>query len=164
MSTAVYPGSFDPVTMGHLDIVTRAAALYDKLIVGIYDTPANKNLLFSTRERVDLFQQGVAHLPNVQVTSYTGLTMDFVRNMGSKVYVRGLRMASDFEREFELALMNKVLAPDVELVCLMCSTEYQFLSSSLLKEAASLGANVDRLVPRGVAQALKHKFAAQMRV
>ena len=163
MSIAVYPGSFDPVTMGHLDIVTRAAALYDKLIVGIYETPTNKNLLFNTRERVDLFRQAVAHIPNVEVTSYYELTMDFVRKAGSKVYVRGLRMASDFEREFELALMNKVLAPEIELVCLMCNSEYQFLSSSLLKEAASLGADVDRLVPKAVAAALKQKFAPQGR-
>ncbi|MBI4297007.1 MAG: pantetheine-phosphate adenylyltransferase [Chloroflexi bacterium] len=162
MKIAVYPGSFDPVTLGHVDIATRAAALCDRLIVGVYEAPP-KNLLFSTQERVELMRQAVSHLPNVEVTAYSELTMDFIRRMGSRAYVRGLRMNSDFEREFEMALMNKVFASDIELLCLMCSQEYQFLSSSLLKEAAALGADVSRLVPDAVAQALKKKFAARRR-
>ncbi|MEK7874297.1 MAG: pantetheine-phosphate adenylyltransferase, partial [Chloroflexota bacterium] len=133
MTIAVYPGSFDPVTYGHVDIVTRVAHLFEEVIVGVYDTPP-KNLLFTTQERVEMFRRSVAHLKNVRVTQYTGLTVDFAQSMKAKVVVRGLRMISDFEREFEMALMNKKLAPGIELVCMMSSLEYQFVSSSLLKE------------------------------
>lgn len=157
MTTALYPGSFDPVTKGHLDIVARAAALFDKLIIGVYDTP-QKRLLFTTRERVSLMKRAVTHLPNVEVRQYSGLTIDFARKVKAQTIVRGLRMSSDFEREFELAMMNKKLAPNVDLVCLMASLEYQFLSSSLLKEAASLGGNITDLVPAHVARALQKKF------
>ena len=157
MTIAVYPGSFDPVTNGHLDIVNRAVALFDQLIIGVYDVP-QKNLLFSTQERVDLMRKAVADLPNVQVESYSGLTVVFAQQMDAKVIVRGLRMSSDFEREFEMALMNKKLAPDIELVCLMTSLEYQFISSSLLKEACELGGVIDSLVPEHVAIALAEKF------
>ena len=157
MTTAIYPGSFDPVTNGHLDIATRAAALFDKLIVCVYDVP-QKHLMFTTGERVALVKKAVTRLPNVQVVPYKGLTVDFARKMNANVIVRGLRMSSDFEREFEMALMNKKLGPDVELVCLMTSLEYQFLSSSLLKEACELGGDITNLVPRHVATALKKKF------
>ncbi len=157
MTTALYPGSFDPVTKGHLDIVARAAALFDKLVIGVYDTP-QKRLLFTTEERVDLMKRAVAHMPNVEVKQYGGLTIDFARKVKAQTIVRGLRMSSDFEREFELAMMNKKLAPNVDLVCLMASLEYQFLSSSLLKEAASLGGNITDLVPAHVARALQKKF------
>lgn len=157
MTNAIYPGSFDPVTNGHLDIANRAAALFDELIIGVYDRPS-KHLLFSTKERVGLMKKAVAHLPNVRVTSYSGLTVDFARKMKAKVMVRGLRMSSDFEREFEMALMNKKLSRDVELVCLMTSLEFQFLSSSLLKEACELGGDISGLVPKHVAAALTKKF------
>jgi len=157
LTVAVYPGSFDPVTNGHLDIANRAAALFDQLIVGIYDVPM-KSLLFSTQERVELMRRAAAHLPNVRVESYNGLTVGFARKMNAQVIVRGLRMSSDFEREFEMALMNKKLAPDIELVCLMTSLEYQFLSSSLLKEACQLGGDISNLVPEHVAAALARKF------
>ena len=157
MTTAIYPGSFDPVTNGHLDIANRAAALFDELIIGVYDRPS-KHLMFSTEERVDLIKRAVAHLPNVRVTRYDGLTVDFARKMKAKVMVRGLRMSSDFEREFEMALMNKKLDREIELVCLMTSLEFQFLSSSLLKEACELGGDVTSLVPKHVAAALKKKF------
>ena len=157
MTNAIYPGSFDPVTNGHLDIANRAAALFDELIIGVYDRPL-KYLMFSTGERVDLIKKSVAHLPNVRVTSYGGLTVDFAREMKAKVMVRGLRMSSDFEREFEMALMNKKLDREVELVCLMTSLEFQFLSSSLLKEACELGGDITGLVPKHVAVALKKKF------
>ena len=157
MTNAIYPGSFDPVTNGHLDIANRAAALFDELIIGVYDRPL-KYLMFSTEERVDLIKKSVAHLPNVRVTSYGGLTVDFAREMKAKVMVRGLRMSSDFEREFEMALMNKKLDREVELVCLMTSLEFQFLSSSLLKEACELGGDITGLVPKHVAVALKKKF------
>lgn len=157
MTIAIYPGSFDPVTNGHLDIANRAAALFDQLIIGVYDVPP-KDLLFSTQERVDLMRKAVAHLPNVRVESYFGLTVNFAQRMNAKVIVRGLRMSSDFEREFEMALMNKKLAPHIELVCLMTSLEYQFISSSLLKEACELGGVIDSLVPDDVAIALTKKF------
>ncbi|HEY31571.1 MAG TPA: pantetheine-phosphate adenylyltransferase [Dehalococcoidia bacterium] len=160
MTIAVYPGSFDPVTNGHIDIATRAARLFNKLVIGIYDTP-DKRILFSTEERVELTRRAVAHIPNVEVTSFTSLTVDFAKEMGAKVLVRGLRMVTDFEREFEMSLMNKKLYPDLELVCLMTGLQYQFLSSSLLKEVAGLGGDVQNLVPEFVASALKEKLGSE---
>lgn len=157
MTKAIYPGSFDPVTNGHLDIANRAATLFDELIICVYDVPL-KSLMFSTRERVDLMKKSVTHIPNVRVEPYTGLTVSFAQKVNARVLVRGLRMSSDFEREFEMALMNKKLAPDIELVCLMTSLEYQFISSSLLKEACQLGGDVSSLVPEHVAVALAEKF------
>lgn len=157
MTIAIYPGSFDPITNGHLDIATRAAKLFDKLIIGVYDIPA-KDLLFNTEERVDLVMQAIVELPNVGVESFTGLTVDFARKVGAQVMVRGLRMGGDFEREFNMAMMNKKLCPELELVCLMSSVEYQFLSASLLKEVASLRGRIDDIVPKHVAQALREKF------
>ena len=157
MRRAIYPGSFDPVTNGHLDIVGRAAALFDELIISIYDVP-QKQLMFSTAERVGLMKEAVAHLPNVRVEPYNGLTIAFAKNMGAQVMVRGLRMTSDFEREFEMALMNKKLAPDIELVCFMTSLEYQFISSSLIKEACELDGDIGSLVPPNVAKALIKKY------
>ncbi len=155
---AVYPGSFDPITNGHLDIATRAAKIFDKVIFGIYEIP-DKRLLFSTEERVELAKKATAHLPNVEVSSFGGLTVDFVKKRGAQVIVRGLRAGADFEREFDMGMMNKYLAADVELVCFMASFRYQFLSSSLLKEVASLGGDIERLVPEPVAKALKKKIS-----
>jgi len=157
VTIAIYPGTFDPITNGHLDIATRAANLFEKIIIGVYDAPA-KGLLFTTEERVDLVRQSIAGLPNVDVESYSGLTVDFVRRAGADTIVRGLRISADFEREFEMALMNKKLFPDCELVCLMANLKYQFLSSSLTKEVASLSGYIDDLVPKPVAVALKKKF------
>ena len=156
MTIAIYPGTFDPITNGHLDIATRASRIFKKVIIGVYDIP-NKRLLFTTEERVELVRQAIVGLPNVEVEAFPDLTIDFAKRVGAKVMVRGLRMSADFEREFEMALMNKKLAPELELVCLMSRLEYQFLSSSLLKEAASLGGNIDDLVPKHVAEALKEK-------
>ncbi len=157
MSIAIYPGSFDPITNGHLDIATRASKLFDKLIIGVYETP-NKPVLFATKERVELIKQAIAHLPKVEVQPFGGLTVDFAKRVKAQAMVRGLRMSADFEREFDMAMMNKRLYPELETVCLMARVEYQFLSSSLLKEAASLGGDIDDLVPKHVAQALKKKF------
>ncbi len=154
MTIAIYPGSFDPITNGHLDIITRAARVFDKVIVGVYDTPA-KHLLFTTSERVDLIKQSIVNLPNVEVESFTGLTVNFAKKIGAKVMVRGLRMSGDFEREFNMAMLNKSLLPELELVCFMASVENQFLSSTLLKEAANLGGNINGLVPKHVTEALR---------
>ena len=157
MTIAIYPGSFDPVTMGHIDIAERAAALFEQLIVAVYDEPP-KPLLFTADERVALMKKALAHIPNVRVECYHGLTVEFARKTKAKVLVRGLRMSSDFEREFEMALMNKKLAPEVELVCFMTKLEFEFISSSLLKEAAKLGGCIDDLVPEHVATALREKL------
>jgi len=157
LAIAIYPGSFDPVTLGHLDIIKRASSIFEKLIVGIYDRP-EKRLLFSTEERVQMAQQATTHLKNTKVVSYSGLTVDFAKAMRAHVLVRGLRMSSDFEREFEMAMMNKKLAPGLELVCFMASLQYQFLSSSLLKEVAQLGGCLEEMVPEHVAKALRHKL------
>ena len=157
MTIALYPGSFDPVTMGHVDIAERASVLFEKVIVAIYDDPPKK-LMFSADERVAMMKQALTHLGNVEVTSYDGLTVEFARQNKAKVIVRGLRMSSDFEREFEMALMNKKLAPDVELVCFMTKLEFEFVSSSLLKEAAKLGGCINDLVPDHVAKALQDKL------
>lgn len=157
MTVAVYPGSIDPMTNGHLDIIRRASALFDELIVAIYDKP-EKQLLFSIEERVEMAKEATADLPNVCVKPFTGLVVDFAREMKAQVMVRGLRANSDFEREFEMALMNKTLAPDLELVCLMTSSQYQFLSSSVIKEVARLGGSLEGMVPNHVAAALKERF------
>jgi len=162
LTTAIYPGSFDPITNGHIDIATRAASLFDEIIISVYDIPM-KNLLFSTEERVNLAKEALEHIPNVRAKSYSGLTVKFVKEVNAQVIIRGLRMSSDFEREFEMALMNKLLDRDIELVCLMSSLRYQFLSSSLLKEACQLGGDIDILVPRNVLNALLEKFNLPMK-
>ncbi|HEY51253.1 MAG TPA: pantetheine-phosphate adenylyltransferase [Dehalococcoidia bacterium] len=156
MTVAIYPGTFDPITNGHLDIVQRAARLFDRIIIGVYEK-SNKHLVFSTKERVELAKRAVANIPNVEVKSFHGLTVDFARNEKAQVMIRGLRMNADFEKEFEMAMMNRKLAPDLDLLCLMASQEYQFLSSSLLKEVARLDGNINDLVPEYVAEALKRK-------
>jgi pantetheine-phosphate adenylyltransferase len=157
LSIAIYPGSFNPVTNGHLDIAARAAKIFDKVVIGVYETP-DKPILFTTEERIELIRQAIAHLPNVEVESYGGLTIDFAKRVEAQAMVRGLRMSADFEREFDMAMMNKELYPELETVCFMARVEYQFLSSSLLKEVASLGGNIDYLVPKHVAEALRKKF------
>jgi len=158
---AIYPGSFDPITNGHLDIATRAARLFEKLIIGVYDAPS-KNLLFTTEERVDLVRQAIVNLPKVEVEAFSGLTVDFAKKIGAQVIVRGLRMSGDFEREFDMAMMNRNLYPELEVVCLMASLKYQFLSSSLLKEVASQSGNIEDLVPQHVAIALRKKAQSKM--
>lgn len=160
MTIAVYPGTFDPITNGHADIIKRASNIFGKLIIGVYDKP-DKQLLFSITERVDMVKKVVADLPDVYVRAYTGLTADLIHEVKGTVMIRGLRAISDFEREFEIALMNKKLAPDIELICLMTSSEYQFLSSSLIKEVARLGGCLKDMIPDHVAIALKEKFSAK---
>lgn len=158
MVVAVYPGTFDPITVGHMDIIERAAALVDKLIVGVYDNPA-KQPLFSLEQRVTLVQQAILGLSNVEVKAFKGLAVDFIHQVGGNVMIRGLRASSDFEREFEMALMNRKLAPDIELICLMTGSQYQFLSSTLIKEVAQLGGCLEGMVPDHVAVALKERFS-----
>ena len=156
MVKAVYPGSFDPVHNGHVDITARASRLFDEFIVGVYDDPP-KTLMFSTQERVDLFSESVSHLPNVRVIPFGGLAVDFARTAGALFIMRGLRAGFDFETEFEMALMWRSLAPDIDVACLMSSLEYQFVYSSRIKEVARLGGDISSLVPGHVAAALKRK-------
>jgi pantetheine-phosphate adenylyltransferase len=159
MTIALYPGGFDPLTRGHMDVAIRASNLFEKVIIGVYDAPT-RNLLFSTEERVELIRQSIAEaaLTNVCADSFKGLVVDYARALGAKAIVRGLRVVGDFEREFSMALMNKKLDPDCEVVCLMASVQYQFLSASLLKEVSGLGGFVEDLVPKPVARALKKKL------
>ncbi|MCH8090545.1 MAG: pantetheine-phosphate adenylyltransferase [Chloroflexi bacterium] len=158
MTIALYPGSFDPLTYGHLDIAQRAAALFDEVVIAVYATPDKKRVLFTTEERMGLVEEAVKDLANVRVLSYSGLTVEAARDIKAQVIIRGLRMVSDFEREFEMALMNKKLAPDIELVTLMSSLEHQFLSSSLLKEVVKLGGDPNSFVPPHVGVALMKKL------
>lgn len=156
MTIAIYPGSFDPITNGHIDVITRAAKIFDRLVIGIYDSPG-KQLMFTLEERVELAHKAVANLPNIEVMPFTGLAVDFADKVKAQVMVRGLRVSADFEHELDMAMMNKKLNPELELACLIASPEYQFLSSSLLKEVARLGGNINDLVPKHVAEALRKK-------
>jgi pantetheine-phosphate adenylyltransferase len=156
LNIALYPGSFDPFTYGHIDIIRRSAKLFDKVIVGVYDTP-DKKLMFTTQERVALGIEAIKALPNVEVKPFTGLMVEFARREGATTVVRGLRVNNDFEFEFDMAMINRKLAPEIELVCLLASPEYQFLSSSMLKEVARLGGDFADLVPPFVARAVLAK-------
>ena len=157
MVTALYPGSFDPVTVGHVDVATRAASLFEKLVIAVYETPS-KSLLFETEERVRLLEDACSDLSNVEVIKFSGLVVRCAKNIGAQVIVRGLRSGSDFEYEFDMAFMNRRLEPDVDLVCFMTSQDYMFVSASLLKEVAKLGGDITEMVPPNVAQAVYSKF------
>lgn len=158
---AVYPGSFDPLTNGHLDITRRAARLFDRLVVSVYAFPA-KNLLFTVEERLKLWHEVIAgeDLANVSVDAFTGLVVDHVRAVGGQVIVKGLRSLNDFDAEFQQGQMNHKLAPEIETVCLFTNLEQLFISSSLLKEVTRLGGNVHDMLPSVVVQALQKKFGA----
>lgn len=158
MVRALYPGTFDPIHNGHVDIAARAARLFDELIIDIYDSPP-KTLTFDTAQRVALARESLAHLPNVRVEPYRGLTVTYAHEIGATVMVRGLRAISDFEFEFQMALTNKKLAPDVEFISLMTSLKYAYVSSSILKEVALLGGDVEGLAPAPVRAALRNRFA-----
>ena len=157
MMVVVYPGTFDLVTLGHVDVATRAAAIFDKVIVAV-SASSSRDLMFTTEERVEFFRRAVEGLSNVEVRSFDNLIVEFARQVGAAAIVKGLRGGSDFEYEYEMAFMNKKLAPDVELVCLMTSLEYQFISSSLLKEVAGLGGDIASLVPSHVAAAVRQRM------
>jgi pantetheine-phosphate adenylyltransferase len=154
---AMYPGTFDPITLGHEDLVRRAAGLFDKVVVAIADNPGSKEPMFSTEERVAMATNALAELENVQVQGYKGLTVDFAREHGLRVIIRGLRAVSDFEYEFQLANMNRHLTNEVETAFLTPTEKYMFISSSLVKEVAQLGGNVGEFVSPKVQLALMER-------
>lgn len=157
MIRAVYPGTFDPIHNGHIDIATRATKLFDEVVVAVYARPL-KSLLFSPQERMALVEKSFADNPKIHVSGYHGLTVDFVREINAQVIVRGLRVFSDFEYEFRLALANTELAPGVETMALITSKEHTFLSSTTVREIASLNGDVSTMVPPHVNAALLEKF------
>jgi pantetheine-phosphate adenylyltransferase len=156
--TAICPGSYDPVTNGHLDIIRRAAGIFDRVVVGVVQVPQHKALLFSVEERVSFLREALDGLANVEVEVFADLVVDFARRFGARTMVKGLRAISDFEWEFQMHHLNRKLAPDVETVYLMASPEHSFLSSSGVKEIASFGGNVDDLVPEAVARRFRAMF------
>lgn len=162
MVTALYPGTFDPVTMGHLNVAQRAARLFDNLIVAVYDTPS-KSLLFNTEERVGLMQEAVAEMSNVTVRPFNGLVVSTARDAGAAAIIRGLRSGPDFEYESQMFFMNRRLEPEVDMVSLMSDQEHMFISSSLLKEVAQLGGDISGMVPDHVARALAEKYQLPQR-
>jgi len=155
---ALYPGSFDPFTNGHLDVVRRAVALFDGVVVGVAANPEKRAPLFAPEERVAMIEDAVHGLQGVEVTTFRGLTIEFARSLGVTTLVKGLRAYSDFEAELQQALMNRGLAPEVETVFLMSGSDQIFVSSSILKDVASYGGDVSRFVPEVVARRLKEKF------
>ncbi|HUH97666.1 MAG TPA: pantetheine-phosphate adenylyltransferase [Anaerolineales bacterium] len=157
MVKALFPGTFDPIHYGHIDIAERAARLFDEVIMAVYDRPL-KSLMFSPEERMDLVTQAFRSNPKIRVTGYSGLTVDFCRKAGVQVIVRGLRVFSDFEFEFRMALANQRLATDIETVALITAEQHTFLSSSTVREIASLGGDVSSMVPPYVESALKRKI------
>jgi len=159
LTIAVYPGTFDPIHYGHIDVAKRATTIFERVIVGVYDRP-RKSLLFPIDERLAMAQQALRDVPRVEVLSYDGLTVDFCKNQGAKVIVRGLRVISDFEVEYQMALTNRKLMPDIEVVCLMTGLEYAFMSSSIIKEIAREGGPVLQFVPSHVEEALRARLAA----
>jgi pantetheine-phosphate adenylyltransferase len=154
---AIYPGSFDPITNGHLDLIERGLKIFDEIIVAIAVNPV-KQPLFTIEERVELIREVLNDHPQVKIDHFTGLLVDFVRRQNTNVILRGLRAVSDFDYEFQLALMNRRLAPEIETVFLMTSLKWVFLSSSILKEAVSLGGVLEDIVPPIVFQRLREKF------
>ncbi len=158
MVKAIFPGSFDPIHYGHIDIALRAAQLFDEVVVAVYDRPL-KHLIFSPEERIALVEEAFYGHPRISVMGYSGLTVEFCHQIGAQVIVRGLRVFSDFENEFRMALANRRLAPDIEMVMLITNEEHTFLSSTTVREIASLGGDVSTMVPSHVAEALEARFA-----
>lgn len=157
MSKALYPGTFDPVTNGHLDIILRASELFDEVIVAVAEDN-NKATLFTLEERIHLIHEATFCIPNVPVQGYKGLTTEFAKNCGVHTIVRGLRAIADFEYELQLALMNKELAPEIETIFLMTQSKNLFISSSAIKQVAALGTDISAFVPPHVEKALMHKY------
>ena len=159
---ALYPGSFDPVTLGHLDILERARLIFDRVVVAVLENPA-KTPLFTTEERVELLRASIQGNGAVEVGTFAGLTVDYARRVGAVAIVRGLRVTSDFENEFQMALMNRRLNPDIHTVFLMTSFSNVFISSSIIKEVGRLGGTIDDVVPPASADALRRRFQEQTR-
>ncbi len=157
MKIAVYPGSFDPITNGHLDIVERSSEMFDTIIIAVFANPRKEPLL-TVEERLDLIREVTRHLPNVQVDSFEGLLSDYARQRSAKVIIRGLRAVSDFEYEFQMSLMNKKLNPNVETIFMTSSSKNIYVSSTIIKEVSALGGAVSGLVPRAVENRLVEKF------
>jgi len=160
LTKAIFPGTFDPIHNGHVDIAVRASRMFDELIVSVYDRPL-KNLLFSPQERLELAQEAFAGRKNISVALFSGLTVDFCHEIGADVIVRGLRVFSDFEWEFRMALANHRLAPDVEVIALITHEDHSFISGSSVKEIASLGGDVSSMVPEHVVRALNSRYKEQ---
>jgi pantetheine-phosphate adenylyltransferase len=156
--TCICPGSYDPVTNGHLDIIRRTAGIFERVVVGVVRDPQHKATMFSVEERVAFLREALADLPNVQVEVFSELVVEFARRFGARTMVKGLRAISDFEWEFQMHHLNRNLAPEVETMYLMSSPQYSFLSSSGVKEVASFGGNVDDLVPEAVAKRFRELF------
>lgn len=162
-TSAIYPGSFDPITNGHVDIIERGLKVFDLVVVAVLENP-KKRPLFTTKERVRMIQEIFASRKDVEVRAFDGLLVDFARAQGTRVVIRGLRAISDFEYEFQMALMNRSLAPDIETFFMMPSVHYSFLSSNLVREVAGLGGSVEGLVPGTVARRLRNKLARSHKV
>jgi pantetheine-phosphate adenylyltransferase len=160
MRIAVYPGTFDPLTRGHEDLVRRGAKIFDKLVVAVADSP-NKKPFFTLDERVQIAREVLSHYPNVEVNGFRGLLKDFVRENGANVIIRGLRAVSDFEYEFQMAGMNRYLLPDVETMFLTPSDQYQFISGTIVREIASLGGEVGKFVFPSVEHWLNQKLSSK---
>jgi pantetheine-phosphate adenylyltransferase len=158
MITAIYPGTYDPVTNGHVDVIQRAAQIFDRVVVGVVDNPHHKTPLFRVEERVELLKEALRHVDNVEVDVFSELVVEFARRWEAKVIVKGLRVLSDFEYEFQMNQLNRTLAPEIETVYVMASPMVSFVSSSGVKEIASFGGNVEELVPPAVARRLKEMF------
>jgi pantetheine-phosphate adenylyltransferase len=158
MITAIYPGTYDPVTNGHVDVIQRAAQIFDRVVVGVVDNPHHKTPLFRVEERVELLREALRHVDNVEVDVFSELVVEFARRWEAKVIVKGLRVLSDFEYEFQMNQLNRTLAPEIETVYVMASPMVSFVSSSGVKEIASFGGNVEELVPPAVARRLKEMF------
>jgi pantetheine-phosphate adenylyltransferase len=156
--TAICPGSYDPVTNGHVDVIARAARIFDRVVVGVVGTPQHKAPMFSIDERIALVKDAVSHIDNVEVDVFKELVVDFARRWDARAIVKGLRVISDFEWEFQMNQLNRTLAPDIETVYVMASPQVSFVSSSGVKEIAAFGGNVDELVPAAVAQRLRERF------
>jgi len=155
---AVYPGSFDPITMGHLDIIERAAKIYDKLIVGVLENPEKKNSLFSIDERVELISRSISHIQNIEVESFNGLTISYLKKKKANIIIRGLRAVSDFEFEFQMASINHKLDPSIETIFMMTNSKYSFLSSSIVKQVAMYGGCIKELVPEQIIKDIVKKI------
>ena len=158
MITAIYPGTYDPVTLGHVDVIERAAAIFDRIVVGVVGSPRHKQPMFTLDERVEFLREALKELANVEVDVFSELVVDFARRWDAKVIVKGLRVISDFEWEFQMNQLNRHLAPEIETVYVMASPQVSFVSSSGVKEIAAFGGKVDELVPETVARRLAEKF------